>query len=86
MSESSPAKGFIYASLVYCVGSMAIVGSIADGVKGDHSILFTKAIMDGIISIPFAASMGRRGLGFGAAHFVVSRDVDFIGRAIATFF
>lgn len=63
MSEDSPAKGFIYASLVYCVGSMAIVGSIADGVKGDHSILFTKSMMDGIISIPFAASMGAGVLG-----------------------
>jgi uncharacterized membrane protein YqgA involved in biofilm formation len=57
-TEGSPAKGFIYASLLFCVGSMAIVGSITDGLKGDHSILMTKAIMDGIISIPFAASMG----------------------------
>jgi uncharacterized membrane protein YqgA involved in biofilm formation len=58
LTEESPAKGFIYASLLFCVGSMAIVGSITDGLKGDHSILMTKAIMDGIISIPFAASMG----------------------------
>jgi len=58
LTEGSPAKGFIYASLLFCVGSMAIVGSITDGLKGDHSILITKAIMDGIISIPFAASMG----------------------------
>ena len=62
-TQGSPAKGFICASLVYCVGSMAIVGSITDGVKGDHSILFTKAMMDGIISIPFAASMGPGVLG-----------------------
>jgi uncharacterized membrane protein YqgA involved in biofilm formation len=58
LTEGSPAKGFIFASLLFCVGSMAIVGSITDGLKGDHSILITKAIMDGIISIPFAASMG----------------------------
>lgn len=58
ISQGSPAKGFITASLVFCVGSMAIIGSIADGVKGDHSILFTKAMMDGIIAIPFAAGMG----------------------------
>jgi uncharacterized membrane protein YqgA involved in biofilm formation len=58
VAEGSPAKGFIYASLVFCVGSMAIVGSITDGVKGDHSILVTKAMMDGLISIPFAAGMG----------------------------
>jgi uncharacterized membrane protein YqgA involved in biofilm formation len=58
VTEGSPAKGFIYASVLFCVGSMAIVGSITDGLKGDPSILVTKAMMDGIISIPFAASMG----------------------------
>lgn len=58
LTEGSPTKGWISASLVYCVGSMAIVGSIADGVKGDHSILYTKAMMDGIVSIPFASTMG----------------------------
>jgi uncharacterized membrane protein YqgA involved in biofilm formation len=58
LEERSPAKGFIYTSLLFCVGSMAIVGSITDGIKGDPSILITKAMMDGIISIPFAASMG----------------------------
>ncbi|MGE5581153.1 MAG: DUF554 domain-containing protein [Bacillota bacterium] len=58
IKEGSPAKGFIFASLVFGVGSMAIVGSIADGVKGDSSILITKAMMDGIMSISFAAGMG----------------------------
>jgi uncharacterized membrane protein YqgA involved in biofilm formation len=58
LEERSPAKGFIYTSLLFCVGSMAIVGSITDGIKGDPSILITKAMMDGIISIPFAATMG----------------------------
>ncbi len=58
LTEKSPARGFINASLLYCVGSMAIVGSINDGLKGDSSILVTKALMDGIISIPFAAGMG----------------------------
>lgn len=67
LTEGSPAKGFIYASLLFCVGSMAIVGSITDGLKGDHSILVTKAMMDGIISIPFAASMGIGVLGSAVA-------------------
>ena len=58
LTEYSPAKGFIQASLLFCVGSMAIVGSIAEGLQGDSSILITKAMMDGIISIPFAAGMG----------------------------
>ncbi len=58
LTELSPAKGFIHASLLFCVGSLAIVGSIADGLQGDSSILITKAMLDGIISIPFAAGMG----------------------------
>jgi uncharacterized membrane protein YqgA involved in biofilm formation len=66
LTEGSPAKGFIYTSLLFCVGSMAIVGSITDGLKGDRSILVTKAVMDGIISIPFAANMGIGVLGSAA--------------------
>jgi uncharacterized membrane protein YqgA involved in biofilm formation len=58
LAEGNAAKGLIYASLFFCVGSMAIVGSIVDGIKGDHSILYTKAMMDGIASIPFAATLG----------------------------
>jgi hypothetical protein len=58
LKEESPARAFIYTSLLFCVGSMAIVGSITDGLRGDPSILITKAMMDGIICIPFAATMG----------------------------
>lgn len=58
VSANSPAQGFISTSLIFCVGSMAIVGSIADGVKGDASILYTKAVMDGVTSIAFASCMG----------------------------
>jgi uncharacterized membrane protein YqgA involved in biofilm formation len=42
---------------------LAIVGSLTDGLKGDPSILVTKALLDGIISIPFAATMGAGVLG-----------------------
>jgi uncharacterized membrane protein YqgA involved in biofilm formation len=63
LTGKSPAKGFIYTSLLFCVGSLAIVGSLTDGLKGDPSILVTKALLDGIISIPFAATMGAGVLG-----------------------
>lgn len=52
------AQGFISASLVYCVGAMAIVGSINDGLLGDPSVLITKGVLDGTISIVLAASLG----------------------------
>lgn len=52
------AEGMIAATLLFCVGSMAIMGSLDSGLRGDHSILFTKAIMDGIAAALFASTMG----------------------------
>lgn len=52
------ASGFITATMIYCVGAMAIVGSINDGLLGDSSTLITKGIIDGITSIVLAASLG----------------------------
>ena len=51
-------KAMVNASLVFCIGAMAIVGSIEEGLTGNASILYAKAMLDGIISIVFAASMG----------------------------
>lgn len=56
--ESNITQGFVSCTLVYCVGSMAIVGSIQSGLTGNHEILFSKAVLDGIISITMAVSMG----------------------------
>ncbi|KAA5805578.1 DUF554 domain-containing protein [Thermoanaerobacterium thermosaccharolyticum] len=51
-------EGFVTASLIYCVGAMAIVGALKDGLQGDHSILFAKSMLDGISSIIFASTLG----------------------------
>lgn len=51
-------EGFVSASLLFCVGAMAIVGSLEDGLSGDYTTLFAKSLMDGTISIFFAATMG----------------------------
>jgi len=51
-------RGFVTASLVFCVGSMAIVGSIESGMTGNHGTLLAKSILDGIFSIFFASTMG----------------------------
>lgn len=51
-------QGFVQASLIYCVGAMAIMGAVQDGLNNDPSILFTKSLLDGITSIAFAASTG----------------------------
>jgi len=51
-------KGFVTASLVFCVGSMAIVGSLESGLAGNHETLFAKALLDGITSVVFASTFG----------------------------
>ena len=51
-------EGFVTASLLFCVGPMAILGSIQDGLTGDYSMLAIKAILDGFASMAFASTMG----------------------------
>lgn len=57
-TSGSFGKAFISASLVFCIGAMAIVGSIEEGLTGNHQILFAKAMLDCILSIIFGANMG----------------------------
>ncbi len=52
------AKAFVSASLVYCVGAMAIMGALESGLTGNYNTLFIKSILDGVSSIVFASSMG----------------------------
>ncbi|MFW6264772.1 MAG: DUF554 domain-containing protein [Bacillota bacterium] len=51
-------QGFVQASLVFCVGAMAIMGSIQDGLNNDPTILYNKSMLDGFASIAFAATSG----------------------------
>lgn len=51
-------EGFVTASLLFCVGSMAIVGSLESGLEGNNKILFAKSMLDGITSIIFSSSLG----------------------------
>jgi uncharacterized membrane protein YqgA involved in biofilm formation len=57
-SETSFAQGFLEASVLFCVGSMAILGSIQAGTSGDYRLLLTKSVMDGFIAILLAAGLG----------------------------
>jgi uncharacterized membrane protein YqgA involved in biofilm formation len=56
--DSTFSKGFVTASLLFCVGPMTILGSIQDGLSGDYTLLATKSILDGFASLALAASMG----------------------------
>ena len=68
--KATIAEGFISASLLFCVGAMTIVGSLEAGLLGDNQMLYTKATLDGISSIIFAASLGV-GVLFSAAFVLV---------------
>ena len=52
------AQGFVTASLVFCVGAMAIIGSLESGLTGNHQTLFAKSLLDGVTSVIFASTLG----------------------------
>jgi uncharacterized membrane protein YqgA involved in biofilm formation len=52
------AKGFVSASIIFCVGSMGILGAINDGLSGDSSLLFIKSVLDGVTALILASTMG----------------------------
>lgn len=56
--SSTFAQAFVTASLVFCVGAMAVVGALDSGIRGDHSTLIAKAALDGVASVVFAGALG----------------------------
>ncbi|MDP4089647.1 MAG: DUF554 domain-containing protein [Bacillota bacterium] len=57
-SESKISEGFVSASLLFCVGAMAILGSLESGLHRNYDTLFSKSILDGIASIIFSSTLG----------------------------
>ncbi|MDR0586433.1 MAG: DUF554 domain-containing protein [Treponema sp.] len=79
------AKGFAAASILFCTGSMALVGSMQSGLAGNHQTLFAKSILDGSISIVFGASLGI-GVAFAALPvFVYQGGIALLSMAIRDF-
>ena len=56
--NSTLAEGFVNASLLFCVGSMAIMGSLDSGLRGDHNVLFNKSLLDMTYALIYSSSMG----------------------------
>ena len=52
------AEGFVSASLLFCVGAMAVVGALQSGLSGNHEVQFAKALIDGVTAIVFASTFG----------------------------
>ncbi|MFP5322698.1 MAG: DUF554 domain-containing protein, partial [Acidimicrobiia bacterium] len=62
--------GFVVASLTFSVGAMMVVGSLQDGISGDSELLIVKSVLDGLVSVVFAAVFGW-GVGFSALSIAV---------------
>ena len=80
--DSRFTEGFVSASLLFCIGSMSIMGSFEAGLQGKYDIIFTKALMDGIIAITFAATMGI-GVAFSALTIIYQGALTLLAGVIA---
>lgn len=56
--QQSVAAAFVTTTLVYCVGAMAVVGSMDSGLRNDHTVLYTKSLLDGFSAIIFTSTLG----------------------------
>jgi len=81
--KTSLAEGFVTASLVFCVGTMTIVGALNDGLSGNHEMLFTKAVLDFVSSMIFASSLGIGVLLAAGAVFVIQGSIACLAGLIA---
>lgn len=79
----SLAEGFVTASLVFCVGAMTIVGSLNDGLTGNHEMLFTKATLDFVSSMIFASSLGVGVMMAAAAVLVIEGGIASLASLVA---
>jgi uncharacterized membrane protein YqgA involved in biofilm formation len=57
-SNSKFVRGFLTASLLFCIGPMAILGSIQDGLTGNYGLLAVKSVLDGFAALAFASTLG----------------------------
>jgi len=75
-------EAFVTASLTVCIGAMAIVGSLQDGLMGDYSILAAKAVLDMIIAMVLSASMGKGAIFSAIPVFILQGGVTVLAKAI----
>jgi uncharacterized membrane protein YqgA involved in biofilm formation len=84
MSGGAFSKGFVSATILFCTGSMSIVGAMQSGLQGNHEMLFTKSILDGSMSLVFSASMGIGVLFSAIPLLVYEGGIALVSRAVRT--
>ena len=85
VGASGFSKGFVSASLLFCVGSMAIIGSIEAGVVGNYNTLYAKSVLDAITSIVLAASYGFGVIFSGLSVFLYQGAITLMASAVQSF-
>jgi len=75
--DSKFAEGFVTTTLLFCVGAMAVVGSIESGLADDQSVIITKSILDGTAAMVFASSLGFGVLFSAASVFIYQGLIEF---------
>ncbi|MDI9502936.1 MAG: DUF554 domain-containing protein [Tissierellia bacterium] len=83
--DSRIAQGFISATLLFCMGAMAIVGSLEGGLRGDHTLIFTKSTLDFISAMFLAASLGIGVLFAAGSVFVYQGAIVLLAGLVAPF-
>ena len=83
--DSGFAESFVTASLMFCVGAMAIVGALDSGLRGDHSTLIAKSALDGVSAVIFASAMGPGVLLSAAAVLIYQGAIALLAQYVAPF-
>ncbi len=81
----SLAEGFVTSSLLFCVGAMAIVGSLQSGLSGNHETLFAKSTIDGVAAIIFASTLGAGVMLSASLLFVYQGSITLLARFVEPF-
>ncbi|MCL2620156.1 MAG: DUF554 domain-containing protein [Defluviitaleaceae bacterium] len=83
--ESTFAQGFVAATLLFCVGAMAVVGSLNSGLTGDHSVILTKSIIDGVAAMALSSTLGFGVLFSALAVFLYQGSIEFFAGFLQPF-
>ena len=82
---SSVTEGFVTGSLVFAVGALAVMGPLESGLQHQHSLLISKAVIDGVASVVFASTMGLGVALSGVTVFAVEGSISLLASLVAPF-
>lgn len=85
VQKVSLAEGFVTSSLLFCVGAMAIVGSLQSGLTGNHETLYAKSVLDFVAAIIFASTLGAGVMLSASLLFVYQGSITLLAQFIEPF-